>query len=701
MSLDSFFTPRSVAVVGASREAGKVGHELLVSLIQGGFAGPIYPINPKADEVEGRPCYRDLTATPSVPDLVIIVVPSKAVVPVMKQCAAVGVKAVILITAGFKEVGAEGAKLEREVLEIARAAGVRMIGPNCLGVMVPKSRLNASFGGDLPSEGGIAYLSQSGALMSAILDMANAGGIGFSKLMSIGNKADLNELDLIQALGDDPDTKVITGYLENILDGQRFITEAEKISRRKPILLMKAGGTAAGAKAASSHTGSLAGGDTVYNCLFDRTGIVRCPSIKAQFDYAQAFAYQPLPRGSRVVVVTNAGGPGIMAADAIEREGMTFAKLSDETMKCLAGSLPHAANVTNPVDVLGDALADRYEFAMKTVLDDPNTDAMIVLLTPQVMTQCTETAQALVRVSRARPEKPVLACFMGALKTADAMKVFRDGRIPQFDSPESAARTIKVMSDYANWRARPERVIQRVPADRAAAARIVDEHLRQGLREIGEMDAKSVLAAYGFVTPKGVVAATADEAVRAAEEIGYPVVMKIWSPDILHKSDVGGVRLGLADARQVTDAYDLMMYRIPKKMPQAKIVGVSVQEMCRKGQEVILGVNRDRQFGAMMMFGLGGILVEVLKDVTFSLAPLTESDAREMLTRTRTYQILKGVRGQAGSDIDAIVQALLRLSQLVTDFPQIKELDINPFVVGPAGTGSFAVAVDARISVEA
>jgi acetyltransferase len=699
MSFEKFFNPRSLTVIGASRDKGKVGYEILKNLIKGGYPGRIYPVNPKATVIEGLKCYPDVKSIEETPDLAIIVIPAKLVPGAMHDCVAKGIKAVVIITAGFKETGDEGRKLEQEVVRIAKAGGVRVIGPNCLGVMVPSSKLNGSFGGDLPVPGGISFISQSGALMAAILDMANANNLGFSKLVSIGNKADVGELDLIRALGNDTQTHVITGYLENISDGVAFVQEAERISREKPILLMKSGGTSAGARAASSHTGSLAGGETIYEAAFERAGIIRCRSIKNQFDFAQALAYQPLPKGPRVVVVTNAGGPGIMAADAVEREGLTFAKLSAETERKLAGRLPAAANVHNPVDVLGDALADRYEFALDTVLDDPNVDTVVVLLTPQAMTECVATAEAIVRVARAKPGKPVLACFMGASKVAESLRVLREGRIPQYDSPESAVRTVKVISDYVLWRARPERGIKRFRVEQGAAAQILDGYLSKGAREIGEADAKRILEAYGFRTPGAALATTAEEAVAAAQRIGLPAVMKIVSPDILHKSDVGGVKLGLATAEQVAEAFKTMMQDIPKKKPDARLVGVSIQETVRKGQEVILGVNRDPQFGPMIMFGLGGILVEVLKDVTFSLAPLTEEDARQMIARTRTYAILKGVRGQTGVDLDALAESLLRISQLVVDFPQIQELDVNPLVAYPVGQAP--LAVDARISVAA
>ena len=381
MGMDKFFNPSSVAIVGASKTPGKVGYEILINMIKAGYDSKIYPVNNKAETIEGLKCYPDLEAIGRSPDLVIVVVPAKIVPAIMEQCAKLGVKAVIIITAGFKEIGEQGRQLEQQVIQIARRAGIRIIGPNCLGVISPANKLNASFGGELPKKGGIGYLSQSGALLASILDMAKAHGIGFSKLISIGNKADVNELDIIRAFDADPDTKVIAGYLENITDGDEFVNEAEKISHDKPILLMKSGTTGAGAKAASSHTGSLAGNETAYEAVFERAGIIRCFSIEKQFDFAQAFAYQPLPAGSNVAVITNAGGPGIMAADAIEQNGLGFAKLSQETIEKLAVSLPAAANLHNPIDVLGDALEDRYEFAMDIVIKDPNVDIVLILLT--------------------------------------------------------------------------------------------------------------------------------------------------------------------------------------------------------------------------------------------------------------------------------------------------------------------------------
>lgn len=700
MSLERFFNPQSVAVVGASREPGKVGYEILAAVRKGGFEGDIYPVNPKSDEVQDLKAYPTLKAIGKKPDLVVIVVAAKLVPGVMKECAEVGADSVVIVSSGFKEASDEGARLEQEVMRIAQSAKIRVIGPNCIGLMVPGKKLNASFGGALPEPGHIGFFSQSGSLLAAIVDMAREWGLGFSKLVSIGNKADVDELAVMRALGEDRETTVIAGYLETIRDGDAFIRQAERISRQKPILLMKAGVTEAGARAASSHTGRLAGMESAYECVFERAGVIRCESIKHQFDYAKAFAYEPCPAGRRVAVIANAGGAGIMATDAIEREELELASLAEPTVSRLALSeeLSRVANVSNPIDLLGDALADRYEFALRVVMDDPNVDTVLVLLSPHAMTECVETAQAIVKVAKEKNGKPILASFLGASRVAEAVEVLRQGHIPQYDSPESAVRTIKVMSQYARWRARPKRVVKLFNVNRRKVERVIDRHVRMDQMEVGEMEAKEILEAYGFVAPEGGVATTPEQAANIANQIGYPVVLKIWSPDIIHKTDVGGVKTNVTSEQDVKDVFDLMMYRIPKKAPQADILGISVEKMCTQGKEVILGMTRDPRFGPLMMFGMGGKLVEVLEDVVFYPAPLTAEEAKEMLVRTKTYDLLRGTRGEEAVDIDAIAEGLQRLSQLVTEFPQIKEMDINPYVVGPEGT--VPIAVDAMMTLE-
>ena len=581
MNFESFFNPKSVAMVGVSQHKGKVGYEILANMLAAGYEGEIFPVNPQADTIEGLKCYPDLLSIGQVPELVVIVVPARIVPAVLRQCAKLKFKSVIVITAGFKEVGKEGRELEEQIVQIAKRSGIRLIGPNCLGVIAPANKLNASFGGKLPAEGTVGYLSQSGALLAAVIDMANASGIGFSRLVSVGNKADVDELEVLRAFGEDPHTKVIAGYLESISDGNAFVSQAEAISHEKPILLMKPGGTQAGAKAAASHTGSLAGDDIAYECVFERAGIIRCDSLKSQVDYIQAFANQPLPTGTRVAVISNAGGAGIMATDAIERQGLDFARLSTDTIAKLASNLPAAASLQNPVDVLCDALAERYEFALSVTLDDPDVDIALVLLTPQAMTDPTAIAEAVVKISQREPGKLILACFLGASRMEEGTRILREGKVPCYDSPETAVNTIKVVTEYVRWRSRPKRIVELFLVNRRKAETTIEKHLRHGTCQIGEVASKEILQAYGFKTPKASVATTPEQAASIAQKLGFPVVLKIWSPEIVHKTDVGGVKLGLESREQVMDAFDLMMYRIPRKMPDVEVLGVLVQELVK------------------------------------------------------------------------------------------------------------------------
>ncbi len=697
MGFEDFLDPKSVAVVGASRHQGRVGYEVLANLVKSGYGGAIYPVNPNADTLQGLKCYPDIVSIGQTPELVVVVVAAKRTPQVMEQCARVGTKCVIIITAGFKETGSEGEKLQARLLQIAKRAGIRILGPNSLGVLVPARKLNASFGGDLPAAGSVGYISQSGALLAAIIDIANATGTGFSIMVSIGNKADIDELDVLRVLGNDQATGVIAGYLESINDGNAFVREAERISRDKPILLVKSGITSAGARAVRSHTGSLAGTDAAYECVFERAGIIRCDSIKSQLNYARAFTGRSLPKGRRVAIVTNAGGAGIMAADYVERQGLVMAEFSQQTLKRLSAVLPTAASLHNPVDILCDALADRYALALQAVLDDANVDMVLVLMTPQAMTQAAATARSVVELWR-QTDKLILASFLGARKVQEGACILQRAGVPYYDSPEEAVAAARIVAQYVDWRNRPRRVVRYFPVNRRKVETILDKHKRRGSTQIGEIEAKEILEAYGFAVPTAAVATTAEQAANIAEEIGFPVALKIWSPEIIHKMDVGGVKLGLKTGQEVMDAFDLMMYRIPKLAPQANILGVVVQEMISRGKEVILGMYRDPQCGPVMMFGMGGTMVEVLSDVSFYLAPLTAEEARQMLVATKTYRMLRGLRGEQPVDIDAIAEALQRLSQLATEFPQIQQMDINPFAVGPKGTTP--VAVDARISLE-
>ncbi len=693
--LEALLKPDAVAVIGASRSPGKVGYEILANLIEGGFEGDIVPINPTSNKVLGLPCYPDLKTSGKKIDLSVIAVPTKFVRQAVVDSIEAGAKAVTIITAGFKEVGEEGAKLESELAAYCTAREVRLLGPNCLGLINAHHKMNASFAKHMPKPGGITIMSQSGALCTAILDWASERHLGLAKLVSMGNKADLSETDFLTAFGKDDETKVIVGYLESIVAGDAFIKAAEMATASKPVVIFKSGVTAAGGKAASSHTGSLAGADAGYAAAFKRSGIIRADTFEAMFDFATAFAMQPLPKGRRVAIITNAGGPGIMAADAVELSGLEVTTLAGSTATALAKKLPAAASVGNPIDVLGDADPGRYADALNAAQDDDSVDAIIVILTPQAMTNPLETARAI--ESNTRNEKPILVSFMGGADVTPGREELVASNLPDYPAPERAVAALKAMVDYAEWLRRPPRVITRFPVNRRRVERIIRRHVRTNELQVGEAAAKDVLRAYDFNVPAGTIALTADQAVEAAEKIGYPLAMKIASPDIIHKSDMGGVKLNLATADAVRDAFDLMIMRIQQRAPDAKLNGVYIEKMCGRGREVILGMTRDPQFGPMLMFGLGGIFVEVMKDVTFHIAPITNEEALQMLQTTRSFELLTGVRGQASVDIDAIATALQRISQLAQDFPEISEMDINPFIVGHVGQDS--VAADARITL--
>ncbi|HSH14265.1 MAG TPA: acetate--CoA ligase family protein [Desulfurivibrionaceae bacterium] len=681
--LEQLFRPAEVAVIGASRTPGKVGHDILKNLIEGGYQGQILPVNPAAGEILGLPCLKSLAEYGVKVDLAIIVVPRSGALAALTDAIKAGSRAVAVITAGFKEGGAEGAALEQQMLSLCRNARVRMLGPNCLGLINTEYSLNASFAGMMPTRGEISVLSQSGALCTAILDQAAGRHLGLAKMISIGNKADLSEIEFLRALAKDQQTKVIVGYLEDISSGDEFIKAAEEASMQKPVVILKSGTTKAGMQAASSHTGVLAGSDTAYAAAFIRSGVVRADTFEDLFDYATAFAMQPLPKGDRVLIITNAGGPGTMAADAVEKAGLQVARLDRNTASALRQKLPTAASIGNPVDVLGDADPNRYVAALEAAQDDAEVDAILVILTPQAMTKPAETARAI--AAHLRGHKPVLVSFMGGQSVLPGRDELTAAGLPDYPSPERAVGALKAMHGYAAWRDRPTRVVTRFRVNRRRVERIITRRLRSDRPLIGEVKGKSILQAYGFQIPDGHLAVSVDEAVEIAERIGYPVAMKIVSPDIIHKTDLGGVRLNVANGEEVRDYHDLMMLRIGQRAPEARIEGVYVEKMLNPGLEVIIGMSRDPQFGPMLMFGLGGIFVEVLKDVTFHLAPITEAEALQMLKSTRSYEILQGKRGQKGVDLGAIANGLQRISQLTTDFPQIIELDINPFIVGEAG----------------
>lgn len=696
--LDKFFAPRAVAVIGASREEGKVGHSLMKNLVEHGFKGPIYPVNPKATDIMGRKCFTDIASLPDGIDLAVIAIPAKFVPAAIEDCGHKGIAAAIVISAGFKEVGPDGKELEQRLFNAAMASGVRILGPNCLGLISTSSSLDASFAAHYPEKGDIAVISQSGALCTAILDWAVRNHIGFSKLISIGNKVDIDEEALIEALNEDRDTKVIVGYLEDIENGPHFMRTAERVTKTKPIILIKAGTTEAGSKAASSHTGSIAGARMAYQCAFRRSGILQAPSLESLFDYAQMFSYQPLLKGRRIAVLTNAGGPGIMAADAVENMGLAFATISDATKDKFRKFLPAAANVANPIDILGDAPAEVYGKALKILLEEGGVDGVVILLTPQAMIDVEEAAKQIVHAAKGS-KRPVAASFIGADRVASGIEILQRNRIPHYPTPERAVEALSMLDEFVKWLERPRRVIRRFAVNTTKVDRVLRFSQKRGQLNVGEQESKEILGAYGFTVPRDRFARTADEAVSAASAIGYPVVMKIVSPDIVHKSDIGGVKVNLTGPVQVRDAFELMMMRVREKEPNARLQGVLMQEMVTEGREIIVGMTRDPQFGPMLMFGLGGVYVEVLRDVSFQLAPITSEEALEMLFGTKTYKLLQGVRGEKSVDMQLVAECIQRISQLSIDFPQIAEMDINPLKV--SAERASAVAVDARIRIGA
>jgi len=701
--LESFFRPASIAVVGASRTPGKVGYDVLKNLIDAGFKGAIYPVNPNADEVLGLRCYPDVPSIPRTDatrpavELAIVVLPAKAVPDVIDQCGEAGTRAVIIISSGFKESGEEGRALELELGRRCAKHGIRCLGPNCLGVISNADKLNASFSAVMPPAGNIAFFSQSGALGTAVLDVCAGESIGISRFVSIGNKMDIDESDLIEALGDDASTHVILGYLESINNGAKFMDVARRVTKKKPVIILKSGRTAAGARAASSHTGSLTGSDAAYEAAFKQCGVIRAQSVTLFFDYVRAFSTQGPPKGNAVAIVTNAGGPGIITTDTIESSALKMAELSPETRAALAAQLPRGANVHNPIDVLGDAHADRYRLAIEAAIRDRNVDSVIVILTPQTSTEVEQTAAVIADAAKGTP-KPILASFMGSFSTERGARLLEERGVPNYAHPERAVQTLNAMYSYRRWtEAEPAAASAGLPTIDAAAVRAVLKE-NKGARELGEHQSGRIVDACGLCTPASILVRTAEQAVAAAEQIRYPVVLKISSDDILHKSDAAGVKLNLTDEEEVRMGFARIMQSARAYKPEARIDGVLVQQMVRGGREVIVGMKRDAQFGPLIMFGIGGIYVELLKDVSFRVAPLSRAEAVEMIEELKMSRLLKGFRGEPSADIGAVVDCLLRISQLAVQFPELSECDLNPLVVFEEGKG--AVALDSRFSIQ-
>jgi acetyl coenzyme A synthetase (ADP forming)-like protein len=695
-SLDRFFAPASVAIIGASTQEGSVGHSIVHNMLSSGFQGAVYPVNPKATELLGVRCYPNVAAIEGEVDLAIIVVPARIVNTVLDECGQKGIEATIIISAGFKETGHEGAELERELAATARRHGIRVVGPNCLGIMVPAVGLNASFATDMPQDGVVAMMSQSGALATAILDWSFQEGLGFSRFVSFGNAMDVGAIDLLLAWKDDPATRVILAYLEGVQDGPEFMHVAYDVSRVKPLIIVKSGATSAGARAVSSHTGSLAGSEQAYEAAFRQAGIIRADSVEQLYDYAMSFSCMPPPKGRGIAILTNAGGPGIMATDAAERAGLRLASLERTTVEALREALPPAANVYNPVDVLGDSAADRYQRAGAIVSADANVNMVLALVTPQAMTDIPGTARAIHGIAKGS-DKVLVGCLMGGREMSAGQDILNELAIPVYGFPERAVGALAAMARYAEWLQLPDDTARVFEVDDDKVTEVITRVRAEGRLNLGETEAREICTAYGFRVPHGGLATGVEDAAHLAEEIGFPVVMKIASPDILHKSDIGGVRVGLSSTEAVVDSFELMTMRARRYVPDAMIWGVQIQEMVQGGREVIMGMSRDPQFGPLVMFGLGGIYVEVLKDVAFRIAPFGEYQARTLVEEIRGYPLLAGTRGEKPADLEALVEALLRLSQLVTQHPDILEMDVNPLNVGEVGGGT--VAIDARITV--
>ena len=692
---EAFFRPQQVAVVGASSQPGKVGYDVLRNLLANGYAGRVLPVNPHGGQILGAPVLQSVAELPQDLDLAVVAVQAALVPQTVADLAARGTKAVVVVSAGFKEVGGAGRELERQLKEVVRQhPSMRLIGPNCVGIIDTTVGLNASFAGAMPQRGGLGFFSQSGAMCLAILDWSLDNNIGFSKFVSLGNKADLTEVEMLELMADDPETKVILGYLEAVEDGRRFMETARRVTRVKPVVLVKSGITGAGARAASSHTGALAGADAAYEAAFQQCGVQRAHSVRDLFNLAVALANQPLPAGRGLSILTNSGGPGIICADAAESHGLHLVGFNPETADELRSFLPEIASVYNPVDTTAGATPQIYSRCLGTMLEDGNVNGAVVIVTPTATLKALEVAREICAVPAS---KPVFAVLMGHHSIQEGRDYCQAHGMPVYEFPEEAVQAWRGMLDYRLWQEARPLAPDLVPGDKQAVARVIAGLRRQGRLHMSELEVRTCLAAYGVGVARSLAAATSEEAVAAARELGLPVAMKIDSPGISHKSDVGGVRVNLASEAEVAEAFLEMTDRIQRLSPQAWIRGVLVQEMVGGGREIIAGLSRDPQFGHLLMFGLGGIYVEVLKDVAFRVAPLARAEALEMVRSIRSFPLLRGVRGEAPADLSALAQALLALGSLAHDFPEVAEADINPLMVLPRGQG--AVAVDGRIAL--
>ncbi|BDQ38402.1 acyl-CoA synthetase [Pseudodesulfovibrio nedwellii] len=693
--LRSLFNPDSIAIIGVSRSSHKLGNVILSNLIAAGYKGTIFPVNPAGGEILGIPTFSDISSIPKPPDLGIIVLPREKVLPAMKELADANVSAICIITAGFRETGRDGFELEMKMAELARRKGITLLGPNTLGLINTAIGLDATIAQAKPAKGSIAFFSQSGALCSAILDWADGEDIGFSKFISLGNKAGISEADVLESLGEDPDTKVIIGYLESVDDGQKFLAKARAVTDKKPVIMIKAGTTQAGARATSSHTGSIAGSVVASTAAFKQAGIIQVESLESLFDLARAFAEQPLPKGPNLTVVTNSGGPGILAADACEAANLHLARPSTVTLGKLTEALPPFAAIYNPIDIIGDAKAERYRVTLEAVAQDEMTNAILVLLTPTASAEIEATAQVIIDVAQTC-DKPIFASFMGDERIGPGRDMLLQAGIPCYGYPEPAIRAISAMHAHYQWENRPYPVEVCFRRDKGRAERTIKQLLKQGISELPFSDAMNIALAYELPVPETRLVRTSDQAVRAAKKLGYPVALKLVSPHIPSRGDVDGVALDLATPREVRDAWLDITSRAQRKRPGAYIAGCLVQTMGPiKAREVVIRFTQDPQFGPLVSFSLAGPSSEILGDISYRLAPLTLQDVQDIVREIKSFPLLRGIRGEEPVNLAAIEDILLSMSQMATDFPEIQEVELNPILVDAEG----ALVTDLRLTI--
>ena len=690
--LSPFFSPTGVAIIGASTNPKKLSHGILKNLTQYGFDGGIYPVNPKADQILGLPVYPDVSDVPDPVELAVVVLPAPMTPEVLKACGERGIKAVIIISGGFKEVGESGVALERECLEIAQSYSMRLIGPNCVGTLDLHTGLNTTFIQGVPATGNIGFLSQSGAICGGVVDYIANKEIGFSHFASLGNELDVDETDLIEFFGGHPEVNVIAAYIEEIQNGGKFLKIASQVSRKKPIVLLKAGQTNAGARAVSSHTGSMAGSYAAYQAAFRQAGVIEVNSLQALFDVAWALNCQPLPAHNQVAIFTNAGGPSALASDALAANGFDLAIIPEEKQVVLAEKLNPSAQVENPVDMLGGATPEEFSHCLSTLLDEPGIDVFLPILVPQSLVDPAEVARAIVKNAK-NTDKTVLACMVGDQSLAEARRVLHRNLVPMAVFPEIPGQVLGAMRWYRDWSEKDPQPIMHFEGINLISAKRQLSSVND--KALGEVETRPIFDSYGMDLIPGDMAIDDDEAIEIAKKIGFPVVIKIVSPQILHKSDMGGIALNLSTAKEVKSAVEEMRMKIRKAAPDVEIKGFLVEKMAPKGMEVIVGMRRDPNFGPLIMFGMGGVTVELYKDVGFGIAPLSAHQAMGMIQQTKAGQLLQGYRGGPVYDVQAVLDTIGRLSQLALDFPEIAEVEINPLLVLSKGQG--AKVLDARI----